>query len=285
MTLPAGAFWPYRLVTGLFGRLLDQYQDRFRIETGTAVTSIAYTKGEDFPYALNTPRGVVKAKKVVHCTNGHSGHLLSPIRGKLYALRGTMSTQPASPPLSNQGAARSWAFRVAPSFNKESGVFGPGLDYMTQNATTGDVFIGGDQDEIENILISDDTKHSLQSADRLVKLLPDYFGGDDAAFEDLSKTSTVWSGIMGFTADMMPLVGHIPSEYTGRPGSNDEYIAAGFNGHGMPVCWQCGTAVAKMMAGEDVSAWFPELFLITPERLEERMSTEIAMEMLTGFKE
>jgi len=48
-----------------------------------------------------------------------------------------------------------------------------------------------------------------------------------------------WAGIMGFTADELPLVGPVP----GQPGV---YICGGYSGHGMGFAFQC----ARLLAGE-----------------------------------
>jgi glycine/D-amino acid oxidase-like deaminating enzyme len=44
---------------------------------------------------------------------------------------------------------------------------------------------------------------------------------------------------MGYSADSLPHVGEVP----GKPG---QLIAAGFNGHGMPVVFLSGKAAAEM---------------------------------------
>jgi hypothetical protein len=57
-------------------------------------------------------------------------------------------------------------------------------------------------------------------------------------------------------------------------------MAAGFNGYGMPLCWGCGEAVAKMLLGKDdeVNNWLPASFLISKRRLNSPYSrTEAGM--------
>ncbi|KAF5667743.1 FAD dependent oxidoreductase superfamily [Fusarium denticulatum] len=61
----AGAIWPYRLLTGIYQRLLDKYSDRLSIETNTPVTRVEFSEGL-YPYAITTPRGSIRAKKVIH---------------------------------------------------------------------------------------------------------------------------------------------------------------------------------------------------------------------------
>jgi glycine/D-amino acid oxidase-like deaminating enzyme len=60
-----------------------------------------------------------------------------------------------------------------------------------------------------------------------------------------------WAGIMGFTPDLLPIVGAVP-------GSEGLYIAAGFSGHGVSLALQSGMEVARMALGQAACA--PEAF-------------------------
>ncbi len=69
--------------------------------------------------------------------------------------------------------------------------------------------------------------------------------------------------VMGYSADSLPHIGEIP----GKPG---QFIAAGFNGHGMPVVFLCGRAISQM-AQESVSfqeTGLPQLFETSTARLD-----------------
>ena len=93
----------------------------------------------------------------------------------------------------------------------------------------------------------------------------------------------VWSGILGFTSDGLPLVGRVPRELSNRDGDG-EWIAAGFNGHGMDKCWLSGEAVARMALGKDTPD-FPDAFLLTRERRDRLgvdQSVEAFMSMLAA---
>ena len=275
ITNSAGAFWPYRLVTGLFSRLLDKYGDRFALETNTPVTSIEHDVASDsqYPYVLHTSRGIIRATNVIHCANGYTGHLLPNMRGKIWPLRGTMSTQASGPNFPNDGATKSWSTLDKPRYDSKTGHFSYGLYYITQNAHTGDIFIGGEKQPLTELLTSDDTTISKISEDTLRNVLPRIY---DKGWSERDKPEVkkLWSGIMGFTPDHMPWVGQVPKTITSRAGDG-EYIAAGFNGYGMPLCWGCGEAVAKMLLGReaDIKQWFPENFLISEERLRSPYTT------------
>ena len=106
----AGAVWPYRLITGIFERILSRYPERLSIETNTPATHIehiAEQKGvSGHAYIVKTPRGIIRAKQVVHCTNANAAHLLRPLIGRLYPYRGTMSVQKPGPHLEKRGNER-----------------------------------------------------------------------------------------------------------------------------------------------------------------------------------
>jgi len=68
---------------------------------------------------------------------------------------------------------------------------------------------------------------------------------------------------MGYNSDTLPSVGEVP----GREGC---FIAAGFEGHGMPVIWLVMKGIAEMVgsgkAFEEVG--IPRVYRTTRERLE-----------------
>lgn len=275
ITNSAGAFWPYRLVTGIYFRLLEQYPNRFSIEAETPVTNVIYdpTGDSTYPYLLATPRGHTRASKVIHCANGWTGHLLPNMRGKIFPLRGTMSTQEAGPEFPNHGNKKSWSTVRKPAYDPTDGTVSYGLYYITQNAKTGDIFIGGEKQKSNELLTSDDSTISTVSKEKLISILPEIFSTGWPARQK-PVVRSVWSGIMGFTPDHLPWVGRVPRSISTRRGDG-EYIAAGFNGYGMPLCWGCGEAVAKTILGKEseVREWLPTSFEMTEKRLHSPYST------------
>lgn len=75
---------------------------------------------------------------------------------------------------------------------------------------------------------------------------------------------------MGYTSDSASHIGEIPS----RPG---QYVCAGFNGHGMPVCYLSSKGLADIIlegkAFEKVNV--PRIFKTTAERLEAAASGKL----------
>ncbi|KAF6826651.1 FAD dependent oxidoreductase superfamily protein [Colletotrichum musicola] len=266
----AGAIWPYRLLTGIYERLLKKCPDRLAIEANTPVLRVEFSPETDrgHPYLITTSRGTLRAKKVFHCTNAHASHLLPRLAGRIYPFRGTMSVQKPGPRLPNLGGSRSWSLAHKESLDAETGLYDTGLYYLQQNPLTGRIWIGNETAYVKDILTSDDTYVPAEARRALSTVLPRLFleGWGD---EETSKVEAIWSGIQGHTADGLPVVGRVPGSLLGV-GSDDEdgqWIAAGFNGYGMDKCWLTGEALVRMMFGEDVSAWFPQAFLVTEERL------------------
>ncbi|KAJ5758597.1 hypothetical protein N7520_005753 [Penicillium odoratum] len=260
----AAALWPYRLFTALYKDLLKDKHGRFTLETNTPVTSISLDQNAtpgSATYLLQTPRGSIRARHVIHCTNGHAGHLIPGLVGKLWPVRATMSRQKLGPSFPLLGNQVSWTYRSKPTMDPSTAIASIGLYYAQQNAKTGDLWIGGEMQRIDDILSSDDSVVSEQAKMNLTSIVPKMLHGAEPV-----KTIGVWSGIMGFTADGLPMVGQLPNAFTGRTGRG-EWIAAGYNGHGMDKAWSCGEAVARMLLGEGVPSWMPNCFLLGEERL------------------
>ena len=282
MLFDCGAFWPYRLITKIWEQMCIQHKSRLSIETNTPVTGVSYEpqRNSSHPYILNTPRGPVRAAKVIHATNGYSGHLLPTLRGKIYPLRGTMSTQKSTEAFGKYGMERAWSFIHSGKFDAATEIFATGLYYSNQNPKTQDIFIGGENAPIREMFVADDTEVTAASKGNISNVLPKYFenGWKEGEAPEVRK---VWSGILAFTGDRLPFVGKLPSNIIGRGEEEGEWIAAGFNGYGMPQCWSAGEAVAKMLLGQDVSDFLPESYMATEERIK-RLSAETALQRLIG---
>ncbi|KAF9773111.1 hypothetical protein IL306_009154 [Fusarium sp. DS 682] len=256
------ALWPYRFLTAVLASLRSQFSDRFTLETNTPVISVQHQENaSDYPYLIRTPRGSIRAKHVIHCTNGYSGHLIPGLVGNLYPLRGTMSTQKLGPVFPQAGHKMSWSQVSLGTYDAKTGHIHLGLYYAQQNAKTGVMFLGGESQKLSGLLTSDDSNVAKDAHGTLTSAAPKIW--KDAA---PAKPLNVWSGIMGFTADGMPIVGKLPYSLTGRSGSG-EWIAAGFNGHGMDKCWLTGEAIAKMVLGENDIPGFPKAYLLSDDRM------------------
>ncbi|KAH9850572.1 FAD dependent oxidoreductase [Lenzites betulinus] len=294
-----GAVHPYRFVTSLLSILLSRHSGSFDILTNTPCTAIS-GGGSDL-YTLATPRGTLRARHVVHATNGWCSHLLPALRTKIMPARGAMSAQRPGRALSasTQDGARSFVFYRGTV----------GIDYLTQLPTgEHELMFGGGwsqscDDGLPELGIADDGSVNHASQSYLAGALPQYFGpknwGEEAqpaAGVDggdvqwgRGRTKAQWSGILGISADEMPWVGRVPKKLTGRsepkpqqsketagadkahlalPG---EWIAAGYTGEGMVHAWMSGKALAHMLLDreDEIQGWFPEVMRMTEKRWKE----------------
>jgi glycine/D-amino acid oxidase-like deaminating enzyme len=257
----AAAVWPYRLITAIFEKLLTEFEDRFTLQTSTPVQAIKFNPTESPSYSVTTPRGIIRAHKVIHCTNGFSGHLLPNLVGAIYPLRGTMSVQKPGPDFPLLGDRFSWSFVNEFTYHPESDVWDTQYHYVQQNAKTGEIWIGGEYQKLSELLTSDDSTVGEITQQKLSAVLPTLFSKVEP-----HQVRKVWSGIMAFTSDGCPIVDQLPSSISGREGEG-EWIAAGYNGHGMDKAWLCGEGIARMALGEKSVPGLPQIYLLGEERL------------------
>jgi glycine/D-amino acid oxidase-like deaminating enzyme len=167
-----------------------------------------------------------------------------------------------------------------------------GFDYYIHRPATKTrepaIILGGalsqsGDDGLDEFGVSSDADKGLFIAAYLRGLLPTMFN----PCRD-SKFISSWTGIMGWSADLIPWVGPLPESLTRRnparvvsssavnldswgelPG--EEWICAGYSGEGMTHAWGCGKALALMILGEDVGLeeWFPKEYRVTEERAKE----------------
>ncbi|GMF70206.1 unnamed protein product [Aspergillus oryzae] len=204
--------------------------------------------------------------------NGFTGHLLPKLRGAIFPCRLSMTTQKPGPQWGNR--PNSWLFHTKQSYDPNTTLVEQGLYWMQQNAETGDLFVGGDLQRLDDFLSSDDSVISADSARNLTDLLPKrlFKEGWTNPITNTTMTSAtalhrIWSGILSMTADQVPIVGSVPTSISGRNVEGGEWIAAGFNGYGMSQCWLCGEAIARMALGEQKPEWLPDVYLSTERRL------------------
>ncbi|KAL8365578.1 hypothetical protein RB595_004408 [Gaeumannomyces hyphopodioides] len=317
----AGALWPYRLVSSVWKSLLEEFPDVLSIETNTPATSIDVLGGTntstppppespqpdaDFPYLVTTPRGAIRARHVVHATNAYAGHLVPGLRGKATGVLAHMSAQRPGVDFPRRGGDLSWGLVYG----------GQAFDYVTQRPDGGgggELMVGGGftrsaKQGGDMVGVYDDSRLDALTAAHLEGIMPAVFrphwGADEGGGP---RVKSVWSGVLAFTADFLPLAGRLDERTTGRkvparkgdgrtpsggsaadgpgkratPPSPGEWISAGYCGEGMIWAWLSGTAVGIMLSGcENVhlpaapgrpegrlADWFPPELRPTGERI------------------
>lgn len=179
------------------------------------------------------------------------------------------------------------------------------LDYIVQQPEHGEYMFGGgagvesSSGGGERDAYDDSGTPAQVVAAYLDGALPTYFGYENWGAERsdfpadagpdvyAGRTKRVWTGVEGFTADELPLVGPLSASQTNRtvrnPAAGGEWVSAGFNGEGMDYAWLSGRAVGEMILSrmanttdEALFEWFPKAFLPTEERLIKRNATSMA---------
>jgi glycine/D-amino acid oxidase-like deaminating enzyme len=255
------------MITNVYEHLLREKPDRFLLEANTPVKSIVRTSDSEYPLQLTTPRGQISAKHIVHCTEGHTAHLVPGLRGILVPRRGQMTVQ--SPGTSfPQASDRSWSFVIHDQ-----------LDYATQNPWSGEIVIGGGEVHGKQHLlgISSDAQEDVSALSHLSGVLSAVFGARNWGNEPCGKprVKASWTGILCNSLDSVPLVGLLPESATGRHAGSEtsrEWISAGYGGYGMVNAFLCGKNLAKMIRGEEADTMFPPQYLLSNSRMEQLKS-------------
>lgn len=256
LTFTAGHLWPYKLVKGF---LLYCLKNGMNIQTHTTVTSIDLQS--DRTYIVKTTRGNVKCKKVVLATNAYTATLAPEFEDRIVPVKGTCShikvtdKHKFSPYLTNTyGICRDHS-------NHE---------YLI-NRPDGSIIVGGakpfylhDKDSwYKNV---DDS--SLFKAD-IKGWYQNFMQENFYTWKDYeTEVDYLWTGILGYSVDALPWVGEIPN----RP---NQYLIAGFHGHGMPRVFLSGKAIAEMILN-DVSVektGIPKSFMLSEDRIKKAKNT------------
>ncbi|PIG89370.1 FAD dependent oxidoreductase [Aspergillus arachidicola] len=290
---PAGALWPYKLVTGVLEELQRENPGNFLIETNTPVTQVSADGTSSLRYAVQTPRGILRARHVIHCTNAHVGHLVPELRGHVYPVRGQMSAQNPGSKFICQATEHSWLFN-----------YERGFDYLTQlppaGESSGKMMLGGGFAQGRNNGLADlgiptDSELSLACDIHLSGALSAVFGRENWGHVAGPGVEQMWTGNMGFSSDGLPWVGQLPSSvgYAAETTKQDgaQWVCCGFSGEGMVQAWLSGTAVAKMLLSSDRKhdlkpdhvSWIPEQMLLTEERLKKAGLTRVVSDRASNL--
>ncbi|KAE8446105.1 hypothetical protein EG329_012476 [Mollisiaceae sp. DMI_Dod_QoI] len=254
----AAHIWPYKMVMHLLQRAVNR---GVNLQTNTPVLSVSETASKEGYQTIVTARGTLLAKKIVFAMNGYTASVLPSYDQKIVPVRGicTRITCPAGivPPY----LPNSTSVRYRPGF----------YDYQIPRLD-GSIIVGGARHTFLHDLkqwynVTDDSKLIEPAVGHFKEgLMQNTYNGWENTGAQLDR---VWTGTMGYTSDLVPHIGAVPDK-------ENQYICAGFNGHGMPLILLATKGVAKMIR-EDCSfqeTGIPGAFKTTKERLS---STENAI--------
>ncbi|KAK7894945.1 hypothetical protein LTR67_005684 [Exophiala xenobiotica] len=306
----AASLWPWKLVMGLLGRVVGMGGN---LQTNTVVLGVEREEmqkekqeqeGEGDGdgggrWVLRTERGNVRAKTVVVTTNAYTGQLLNEFEGKITPARGVACRIATSTSGKHEGERDGVGVGVGagegvrlvrppPHLNNTYSIrFGPQeYDYLISR-TDGSIVVGGAK---QAVLLDDNYWRDNTDDSQLIPGAREYFTGYmQRHFHGWEGTDAqithIWTGVMGYSADLMPWVGEVPD----RKGV---FVSAGFTGHGMPRILGCAEAVAALVRGRVrvrghgqgkdgmQGTKVPRPYWVTKERLEEKR--DISREYMAG---
>ncbi|KAJ5666664.1 hypothetical protein N7462_011073, partial [Penicillium macrosclerotiorum] len=251
-TYDAGSIWAYKFVLHLLDQVVSQ---GVNLQTHTPVLKISESSDSTSAHgwAVKSPRGSVVARKVILATNAYTSALAPQYMGKIVPVRGTCCRIAVPPGSTASLLTNTYTLRWG----------GWDYDYLIPRAD-GSIVVGGARSAFIHDLnnwynVSDDSR-VLQGA---VRYFDGYMQRNFIGWENShAYTDRVWTGIMGYSSDGIPHIGCIP-------GQRNQYILAGFTGHGMPQIFLAAEGIAKMVVHDVAFAatGLPRIFQTTASRL------------------
>ncbi|KAJ5319571.1 FAD dependent oxidoreductase [Penicillium brevicompactum] len=246
-----GHLWPYKLITQLVRIALTH---GLNLQTHTLVSEVGESPSADGLWPVTTSRGVIHARKIIFATNAFTSALAPQYAKAIVPCKGICTHITAAPGAPYRHLPGTYAVRL-----------GPGAFIYQITRKDGSLIVGGASHTFKD---DEEQWHNNPDDGKLidvgVNFLKGYMQRTFLGWEDSgAEARHVWSGVMAYSADSLPHVGGVP----GKPG---QFIAAGFNGHGMPVAFLSGKAAADM-AQNSISfeeTGLPRLFKTTEARLD-----------------
>lgn len=248
--------WPYKFIMHLVRLILAA---GVNLQTHTPVESVQLDSVGG--YIVTTPRGQIHADKVVFANNAYVSGILPQYRNNIIPSKGicTRITVPEGtvPPLLNNSYINRTEDNV--------------LSYLIPRAD-GSIIVGGAAAMFQNNL---EQWYDNVDDGVLIDAVKDYYDGymqrTYRGWEDTgAKVDQIWSGVMGYSYDSNPHIGTVP-------GAQNQFILAGFNGHGMPVIWLSSKELAKMIAldASFENTRMPQLFQTSQARIDRALNGQV----------
>ncbi|KEF54253.1 uncharacterized protein A1O9_09419 [Exophiala aquamarina CBS 119918] len=235
----AGTMWPYKFVLGLLEPVLST--GKVNLQTHTPVLSVKPDEKRGF--VVETERGTIYAKQVVHASNGYVSGLLPEYERNIIPCKGICSH--IEIPVQNRSKTPLFTNSYSNRTEDNTGSYLiPRLDSSIIVGGAAQVFRPfRDQwyGNVDDSVLIDAAKGYYE----------DYMQRTYRGWENTgAQVAHIWTGVMGYSFDSNPHIGSVPS----KPG---QFILAGFNGHGMPVIWLGAKGLAKMVLAERVGEKLP----------------------------
>jgi glycine/D-amino acid oxidase-like deaminating enzyme len=218
---PAGSSHPAKLAQFLLQAVISKGAKLFTFCPATKIEPNATSSGL---WDAHTPRGIITAEKIIHCTNAHAALLLPQLEAYIRPNRAQAHSLIPIPAFSGEKTLQK-TFSLRYSLHH--------FYSLIQRKGDGTLVLGASRsnprmstETIKGILTTDDSRYNEEIAQDALQnfgeMFPEYASHTAVHGEGLDH---IWTGIIAMTTDSVPFVGAIGS----LPG---QYICAGFNGHG-----------------------------------------------------
>ncbi|KAM0328641.1 hypothetical protein ACHAQA_005053 [Verticillium albo-atrum] len=256
IVVPAASVWPYKMITGLLGKLIDS--GKLSVQANTTVQSIDDQSGAEFA-TIHTNRGDLRAKVVIHATNGWIGHLLPELRPFISPVRGNVVHYGPVPSDERPSREATSALGLDSKYSFWLRYAEKDYDYLIQRQTGG-VVVG--RANLGRRATGDDSQTDLLPMAHLRGFVDQAFSSATAGAS--AHITNSWSGILGFTQDAMPFVGPLLAS---SPSRSHQWVCGGYHGIGMVKAWRTGEMISQMLLGEGIGNEFPQSMLVTDARM------------------
>ncbi|KAJ5200679.1 FAD dependent oxidoreductase [Penicillium cf. griseofulvum] len=253
---PAGSSHPAKLAQFLLQAVMSKGAKLF---TFCPATEIERSDAPEI-WKVYTPRGIIEAEKIIHCTNAHAALLLPQLESYIRPNRAQAHSLVPVPAFSAQKVLQntfSLRFSLLHFYSliqrKGDGTLVLGVS--RSNPTMSPETKAGQ-------FSTDDSRYNDEIAQDALRTFSEIFPAySSQAIMHGEGLDHAWTGIIAMTTDSVPFIGSIDS----LPG---QYLCAGFNGHGMARIFTCAPAVAQIVLGKTYGeTGLPECFRYSDERL------------------
>ncbi|CAK42994.1 hypothetical protein CBS115989_54 [Aspergillus niger] len=251
----SGTLWPYKFILGLLSKIIKFPQ--LNVQTYTPVTSIT---SEDNINIISTPRGSLRARKIVYATNAYTAGLLPEYSANIIPCKG-ICCHITVPEGEGKKPAPFLPYSYAIGYGSD--VVGGGSYLISR--PDGSIIVGGAQATFKD---KREEWYGIVDDTTLIESAKSYYDGYmQRTFRGWENSGAyvkeIWTGVMGYSSDSHPHIGEVPN----KPG---QYVCAGFNGHGMPVILLSAKGLAEMIqSGKKFEeTGMPRLFKTSVERME-----------------
>lgn len=253
----AGHLWPYKLATQLTLKSIDRAKGNLNVKTNTPVIKIK--QKAKFAHQVYLKEESFHAKILIFCSNAWTSGLLPQFKEKIVPVKGTVAA--IHPSKNHQIGTESQGGQGKLQFTY--GLRADQMDYMIVRQGRGRIPGVGDQSiilgggrsayatDVESWYNNNDDTTLLPNTQRYFSnFMPRFFNNwkidNDQKDDHSGKLYSVWTGILGYSHDLLPYVGRIDQGL---------YISAGFTGHGMPRIPACSISIADMALSESLSMY------------------------------